>query len=244
MLFVVGIGPGGPDHLTGRAAAAIEAAEAVVGYTFYLELLGDRLKGKRLVATGMTREVERCRAAVELALEGTDTAVVSTGDPGVYGMAGLVLELLEEMDPEGRVEVEIVPGVSAVTAAASVLGAPLMHDFAVISLSDLLTPWELIEKRLDAAGAGDFVVALYNPKSKKRTGHLPRAFEILGRHRTPDTPVGIVRNALRPGQTMEIVPLERAAEAEADMMSVVIVGSSGTRVVAGRMVTPRGYHLE
>ena len=135
-----------------------------------------------------------------MALAGSNVAVVSTGDPGVYGMAGLVLELLEEMDPQGTLEVEVVPGVSAVNGAASLLGAPLMHDFAVISLSDLLTPWSVIERRLEAAGMGDFVVALYNPRSKKRTAHLDRACEILLGHRAPDTPVGIVRNGLRPGQ--------------------------------------------
>lgn len=243
MLYVVGIGPGGPEHITPRALAAVDAADAVVGYGFYLELLGDRIAGKETVDTGMTREVERCRRAVELALAGREVAVVSSGDPGVYGMAGLVLELLEEMDPGGLVEVEVVPGVSAVNAAASLLGAPLMHDFAVISLSDLLTPWELIEKRLDAAGAADFVVALYNPRSRRRSTHLARACAVLSRHRPAATPVGIVKNGLRPGQEVTVTTLGDAPSAEVDMMTIVIVGNSSTRKIGGRIVTPRGYPL-
>lgn len=238
---MVGIGPGGREHMSGAALAALLDAEAVVGYTFYMELIEDLLTGKKTVSTGMTRETERCSAAVQLALEGVKTAVVSTGDPGVYGMAGLVLEILAEKDPEKKVEVAIVPGVSAANAAASVLGAPLMSDYAVVSLSDLLTPWGVIEKRLAAAADGDFVTAIYNPKSRKRTGHFTRACEILGTRLPPATPVGIVRNALREGQTAEITTLGRAPEADIDMMSVVIVGNISTRVINGRMVTPRGY---
>jgi precorrin-3B C17-methyltransferase len=191
--------------------------------------------------------VERCRRAVELALEGRRVAVVSTGDPGVYGMAGLVIELLAAADPDGRVGVEIVPGVSAVGAAASVLGAPLMTDFAVISLSDLLTPWKVIERRLEGAGLGDFVVALYNPRSRKRTDHLDRACGILLRHRPPETPVGIVRNALREGQEVTLTTLGAAAGCEVDMMSVVIVGNGATRLISrpgrGLLVTARGYDV-
>lgn len=241
MIYVVGIGPGGREHMTGAALSALEDAEAVVGYTFYMELVGDLIQGKRTVSTGMTRETERCAAAVDLALEGVRTAVVSTGDPGVYGMAGLIMELLAVSDPGNKVEVVVVPGVSAANAAASVLGAPLMSDYAVISLSDLLTPWEVIEKRLAAAAEGDFVTALYNPKSRKRTGHFGRACELLGAGRDPETPVGIVRNALREGQTSHMTTLREAPGQEVDMMSVVIVGNSSTRVINGRMVTPRGY---
>ena len=241
MLFVVGIGPGGRPHMTGRALEVIAAAEVVVGYTLYIQMLGDLVEGKQVVSTGMTREVDRCAEAVRLALQGRDVAVVSTGDPGVYGMAGLVLELLAEADPEGQVEVELVPGVSAVHAAASLLGAPLMTDFAVISLSDLLTPWETIQRRLDAAGAGDFVVALYNPRSRKRVAHLEEACTILARHRPGTTPAGIVRNALREGQQVELTTLDEVPSREVDMMSVVVVGNASTRLLQSRLVTPRGY---
>ncbi|MDF1552994.1 MAG: precorrin-3B C(17)-methyltransferase [Deferrisomatales bacterium] len=243
MLFVVGIGPGGRPHMTGRALEAIAAAEVVVGYTLYIELLGDLLDGKPVVSTGMTREVDRCGEAVRLALQGLDVAVVSTGDPGVYGMAGLVLELLADADPEGQVEVELVPGVSAVHAAASLLGAPLMTDFAVISLSDLLTPWATIQRRLEAAAAGDFVVALYNPRSRKRVAHLEEACAILTRHRPGTTPAGIVRNALREGQQVELTTLAEVPGREVDMMSVVIVGNGSTRLLRSRLVTPRGYRI-
>ncbi|GAB6061742.1 precorrin-3B C(17)-methyltransferase [Deferrisoma palaeochoriense] len=244
MLFVVGIGPGGRDHMTLRSLEAIGSAEVIVGYTRYVELLGDLAAGKEVVATGMTRETERCRAAVDRALAGRRVAVVCTGDPGVYAMAGLVLELLERLDPEGTVPVEIVPGVTAVSAAASLLGAPLMTDFAVVSLSDLLTPWEAIERRLEAAAAADFVVALYNPRSRKRVRHLDRACEILAAHRPADTPAGIVRHALRPGQEVTLTTLAEVPRCEVDMMSVVIVGNRSTRRWRDWLITPRGYELD
>jgi len=237
-LHIVGIGPGDLKHMTFEAREAIESSEIVVGYATYLKLIEPLLAGKEMVSTGMTREVERCREAIRLAREGKTVALVSSGDAGVYGMAGLVLELT----PPDSVEVVIVPGVSAVQAAAAVLGAPLMHDFAVISLSDLLTPWELIERRLEAAAAADFVVALYNPRSKGRTRHIERAREILLQSRAPETPVGIVRNACRDNEekivtTLADLPLERI-----DMFSLVMVGNSATFVDGqGRMVTPRGY---
>jgi len=243
MLFIVGIGPGGRPHMTGRALEAIAAAEVVVGYTLYIEMLGELVAGKTVVSTGMTREVDRCAEAVRLALAGRAVAVVSTGDPGVYGMAGLVLELLAETDPAGQVAVELVPGVSAVHAAASLLGAPLMTDFAVISLSDLLTPWATIRQRLEGAGAGDFVVALYNPRSKKRVTHLEEACTILARHRPGTTPAGVVRNALRDGQQVELTTLTALPTCAVDMMSVVVIGNSTTRLLQGRLVTPRGYRL-
>lgn len=237
-LFIVGIGPGDLRHMTFEARDAIGSSDVVVGYETYLKLIESLLVDKNVVSSGMTKEVERCREAIRLAGEGRTVALVSSGDAGVYGMAGLVLEL---ESPEG-VEVIIVPGVSAVQAAAAVLGAPLMHDFAVISLSDLLTPLELIERRLEAAASADFVVALYNPRSKGRTRHIERAREILLRSRAPETPVGIVRNACRDNEekivtTLADLPLERI-----DMFSLVIVGNSATFVDGhGRMVTPRGY---
>jgi adenosylcobyric acid synthase len=237
-LYVVGLGPGNLKNMTYEAREAIETSDSVVGYNTYLDLIKPLLSGKEVVSSGMTKEVERCREALRLAGEGKTVALVSSGDAGVYGMAGLVLEL----SPADNIEVIIVPGVSAVQAAAAVLGAPLMHDFAVISLSDLLTPWELIEKRLGAAGTADFVVALYNPRSKGRIRHIERAQEILLASRSPQTPVGIVRNACREGEekilsTLSEIPLDRI-----DMFSLVIIGNSATYVdEKQRMVTPRGY---
>ncbi len=229
--------------MTLRALEALAASEVVVGYTPYIELLGDLVQGREVIATGMTREVERCRKAVDVALQGRSVSVVSTGDAGVYGMAGLVLELLAQEDPERTIPVEIVPGVSAIHAAASLLGAPLMTDFAVISLSDLLTPWGVIQKRLKAAAEADFVVALYNPRSRKRVRHLDEACAILRQHRPEDTPAGIVRHALRPGQSMTVTTLAEVPGCAVDMMSIVIVGNNATRRLGPWLVTPRGYPI-
>jgi adenosylcobyric acid synthase len=237
-LYVVGLGPGNLKNMTYEAHEAIESADTVVGYKTYLDLIKPLLCGKEVVSSGMTKEVERCREALRLAGEGKTVALVSSGDAGVYGMAGLVLEL----SPPEDIEVVIVPGVSAVQAAASVLGAPLMHDFAVISLSDLLTPWDLIERRLEAAAAADFVVALYNPRSKGRILHIERAREILLTSRSPETPVGIVRNACRDQQEKILSTLAGMPLDSIDMFSLVIVGNSATYVDKHqRMVTPRGY---
>jgi adenosylcobyric acid synthase len=237
-LYVVGIGPGGAEHITPAATAAIAAASVVVGYSTYLELIPELLAGKEVVSSGMMKEVERCRQALDLAAAGQTVALVSSGDAGVYGMAGLALELAAD----STVEIEIVPGISAVQAAAARLGAPLMHDFAVVSLSDLLTPWALIRRRLLAAGAADFVVALYNPRSKGRIAQLEEARQILLRHRSPATPVGIVRNACRPGESVVVTDLQGLAGETVDMLSLVIVGNSSTRLDGrGRMLTPRGY---
>ena len=237
-LYVVGLGPGNLKNMTYEAREAIESADTVVGYQTYLDLIEPLLVGKAVVSSGMTKEVERCREALRLAAEGRTVALVSSGDAGVYGMAGLVLEL----SPPDDIEVVIVPGVSAVQAAAAVLGAPLMHDFAVISLSDLLTPWELIEKRLAAAAAADFVVALYNPRSKGRVRHIQRARELLLACRSPQTPVGIVRNACREGEEKILSTLAGMPLESIDMFSLVIIGNSATYVDGQmRMVTPRGY---
>jgi len=247
-LYVVGTGPGDLKHMTMEAREAIGEADVVVGYTTYLDLVAPLLEGKKVVSTGMTREVERCREALSIAASGSTVALVSGGDAGVYGMAGLVLELADA--GEGAihesslldVEIVVVPGVSAVQAAAAVLGAPLMHDFAVISLSDLLTPWEVIERRLVAAAAADFVVALYNPRSKGRVKHLEAARDILLAARPATTPVGIVRNACRPGEERTVATLAEVADQRVDMFSIVIIGNSATYVDGGgRMVTPRGY---
>jgi len=240
-LYVVGIGPGGAEHMTPAARAAIEAATTVVGYQTYLELLPEFLEGKKLVSSGMMKEVERCRRALEIAGEGETVALVSSGDAGIYGMAGLVLELAENWPGKGP-EIEIVPGVSAVQAAAALLGAPLMHDFAVISLSDLLTPWKTIRRRLEAAADADFVIALYNPRSRGRVTQIVEAREILLRHRSPQTPVGLVRNACRAGETVTVSDLSSFLEHDIDMFTVVIIGNAATKVDgSGKMVTPRGY---
>lgn len=238
-LWVVGTGPGDPEHLTLRARRVLEEAEAVVGYETYLRFLRPLLEGKEVRAGRMREEMRRAGEALELARGGKKVALVSGGDAGVYGMAGPLLELRGEGADD--VEVEVVPGVTALSAAAALLGAPLMHDFAAVSLSDLLTPWEEIAERLEATARADFVIGLYNPASRRRSWQLPRAASIIGRYRSPHTPVGVVRNACRPGQEVKIIPLKDLAALSLDMNSMAIVGNSRTYVCGGRMVTPRGY---
>ncbi|CUH94010.1 Cobalt-precorrin-3B C(17)-methyltransferase [Propionispora sp. 2/2-37] len=229
--------------MSDKARQVILQAEVVVGYRTYIELITELLGGKQIVSTGMMQEIDRCRAAVEIAIEGKRVTVVSSGDPGIYGMAGLVYEIVAQYPENIRPEVTVIPGISAVNAAAAVLGAPLMHDFAVISLSDLLTPWEMIQKRVEMAGSADFVIALYNPKSLKRTTQIEEVRKILLRHRSPLTPVGIVGHASRMGQRAVISSLERFTQEHIDMFSLVIIGNSQTFVQDGRMITPRGYTL-
>jgi cobalt-precorrin 5A hydrolase/precorrin-3B C17-methyltransferase len=242
-IFVVGIGPGSADHLTPRAAKAIDEAEAIVGYGTYLDLIRDLIEGKEIVSTGMAREIDRCRRAIGLSAEGRTVAVISGGDPGIFGMAGLVLELLKK--DAGLLlslpEIEIVPGVSALNACAARLGAPLMHDFAVISLSDRLTPWPTIEARLETAAQGDFVIVLYNPKSKGRQDHIRKARDIIMAHRPPDTPVGIVRGAMRAGEIRILTDLLHMPFENIDMQTTVVVGNSRTMAWNGFIITPRGY---
>lgn len=229
------------EDMTPRALKAIERAQVVVGYNTYIELIHGLLKDKEVIGTAMMQEIDRCRMAVEAAAAGKETVVVSSGDAGVYGMAGLVLELAQQQDEAHRPEVGIVAGISAVNASAAILGAPLMHDFAVISLSDLMTPWELIRKRADMAAQGDFVIALYNPKSKKRVQHIEEIREILLKYKSPDTPVGIVNNASREKQSSVLSTLADFTKEEINMFSLVIIGNSRTYVKDGRMITPRGY---
>jgi precorrin-3B C17-methyltransferase len=224
-----------------RAKEAILTADAVVGYTTYIDLIRDLVTNKEVLSTGMMREVERCKMALEVASEGKKVAVVSSGDPGIYGMAGLVLELAMQYEAARRPEVNVIPGISAVGAAAAVLGAPLMHDFAVISLSDLLTPWDVIIKRVEKAAEADFVMAIYNPKSKKRITQIEEVQQIALRFRPGTTPVGIVREASRPGQHAIISTLSEFTKEEIDMFSLVIIGNSHTFVADGKMITPRGY---
>jgi precorrin-3B C17-methyltransferase len=236
--WIVGIGPGGRDGMTGRAYTALAAADVLCGYTKYIDLVAPLFPGKPVIDTGMTREVERCRAALAAASEGRTVAVVCSGDAGVYGMAGLVLELAESFPP---LEIEIVPGVSAVLSGAAMLGAPLMHDFAVLSLSDLLTPWTTIENRLRAASAADFVLCLYNPASTQRPDHLARACDILLESRAAGTTCGWARNVGRDGASCGVLTLAELRDFPADMFCTVFVGSTSTRAQDGKMLTPRGY---
>ena len=240
-LYVIGMGPGGADQLTPQALRALEDSRVVCGYTTYMDLAWAFWEGKELVTTPMTRELERCRIALERAEAGETTAMICSGDAGVYGMAGPILQMAEEF-PE--VEIEVVPGVTAALSGAAVLGAPLMHDFAVISLSDLLTPWEVIERRLDCAGAGDFVVCLYNPMSRRRRDHLARACAILRKHRPGTTVCGWVKNIGRAGEERRLLTLEELEGEQVDMFTTVFIGSSSTRMLSGRMVTPRGYEAK
>lgn len=236
---VIGLGPGGGADLTGRARAALEGCDLLVGYTAYIDLVKDQFPDKETLSTGMRREVDRCRAAVEAALAGRDVAVVCSGDAGVYGMAGLIYEVAQEYPP---VEIQVVPGITAACGGAAVLGAPLTHDFAVVSLSDLLTPWQTIERRLAAAAQADFVLCLYNPASKSRPDYLRRACDILlAAGKSPDTVCGTVRNIGRAGEEGRILTLGALRDTPVDMFTTVFVGSSQTRVVDGKMVTPRGY---
>lgn len=236
-LFLVGIGPGSADGMTQAAKAALEQSEVLCGYTVYLDLVRQQYPDKETYTTPMTRELERCRWAIDRAAEGKTVAMLCSGDAGVYGMAGPVLELAEGKD----IEIEVVPGVTAALSGAAILGAPLMHDFCVISLSDLLTPWEVIERRLRCAAAGDFSIALYNPRSKKRPDHLRRACEILLEEKSPDTVCGWVKNIGRPGQCHGLATLKDLGSLELDMFTTVFIGASSTKNVDGRMVTPRGY---
>lgn len=263
-ICVVGTGPGNLEHITPAAREAIRKADVVVGYGTYLDQIRPLLEDKVVVATGMTQEVDRCRKAVELAVEGRKVAVISGGDPGVYAMAGLVFELLKKQSAasmehgeerraqkEGTlcpvrfalcpVPVEVIPGISALNAAASRLGAPLMHDFACISLSDRLTPWDMIERRLDAAAAADFVIVLYNPRSKGRAGHINRAREIILKHRQSATVVGIVKGAMRENERIVVTDLQNMKDGDIDMQTTVIIGNSTTFVWNNLMITPRGY---
>jgi precorrin-3B C17-methyltransferase len=246
-LFIVGLGPGDPALLTSQAHRALAQAEVVVGYRGYLEqaveLDGELLAGKRLEPSELGDEVARAERAVDLAAGGASVALVSSGDAGVYGMASPALEALERRAAAGRPlpTVEVVPGLTAALVAAALLGAPLGADFAAISLSDLLTPWPRIERRLELAAEADFVLALYNPASLRRDWQLARACALVGAHRASDTPVGVVRQAFRPGQQVTVIDLAGLPSATVDMTTIVLIGSSATRRFGDRLYTPRGY---
>jgi precorrin-3B C17-methyltransferase len=248
----VSLGPGHPDFLAPAARRALIGADMVVGYKMYINLVRDLVGDKPLVSSGMRKEIDRCNDAIEHALTGKEVALVSSGDAGIYGMAGLVFDLCRQRGLrvgrsdsgfEGGADlvVDVIPGIPAFNAAASLVGAPLMHDFAAVSLSDHLTPWELIEKRLAAAAEADFVLAVYNPRSKTRPHLLDEARRVLLLHRSPETPVAIVRRAMREDQWTHLTTLGSLPVEEVDMQSILIVGNSQTYVWEGRMVTPRGY---
>ncbi|MBM3226293.1 MAG: precorrin-3B C(17)-methyltransferase [Candidatus Tectomicrobia bacterium] len=241
-LCVVGLGPGTSGLLTGQAQAALHGADVVIGYEGYFSWVADLVQEKECVALPLTQEVARAELAVARALAGQAVSVISSGDAGVYGMASLVLEVLERQPNQAALpDVVVIPGVSAVNACAALLGAPIAHDFAVLSLSDLLTPWAVIEKRLAAAAEADFVLVLLNPRSARRQAQFMRACELIAQYRAAATPVGLVRNAYRPDQSVTITTVGTLPVAQVDMLTTVIIGNSQTRCFQSRLITPRGY---
>ena len=242
-IMLVGLGPGSHDYLTGRARDAIAEADTVIGYATYIRLVKDLLDGKEVIKKAMTEELDRAIEAYDRAKLGKKVALISSGDAGVYGMAGPTFEVLFQAGwtPDDGIEVEIIPGASAINTCASLVGAPLTHDFCAISLSDLLTPWPVIARRLDAVAMADFVVALYNPKSGRRTRQIVEAQRLFLRHRRADTPVAIVKSAYRRRQNIVFTTLAQMAEQDIGMLSTVLIGNGSTFVRDGLMVTPRGY---
>ncbi|MCP3872117.1 MAG: precorrin-3B C(17)-methyltransferase [Desulfobacteraceae bacterium] len=251
-LYIVGIGPGSPDHMSARALSVLKDVDTVAGYTTYIDLIRNLVADKNIIATAMKKEIDRVKAAIDTALSGKSCAIVSSGDSGIYAMAGLALEICKERKlavfspqneqrDEHALRVEIVPGIPALSSGASLLGAPLTHDFACISLSDLLTPWELIEKRIEYAAKADFVLVIFNPKSKKRNWQLGKTMEIVLKYRDGNTPVGIVKNAMRKSQDVSIVSLSELADADVDMLTTVFIGSTQSSRYRDFMYTPRGY---
>jgi precorrin-3B C17-methyltransferase len=246
-IMLVGLGPGSVEHMSARARAAIAEADTVIGYVTYIRLVADLVQGKEIIKKSMTEELDRAIEALARARQGRKVALISSGDAGVYGMAGPTFEVLFQAGwtpPTGRaddIEVEIVPGASALNSCAALVGAPLTHDFCAISLSDLLTPWPVIARRLDAAASADFVVALYNPKSGRRALQIVEAQRLFLTHRSADTPVALVKSAYRPRQRVEFSTLARMCEADIGMLTTVLIGNSNTYLRDGLMVTPRGY---
>ena len=243
VLSVVGIGPGSAPHTSPAALEAITSADVVVGYITYIKLVRHLTEGKEIIRTGMTEEIGRARAAVERARDGARVAIISSGDAGVYGMGGLVFQVLEEIGWQrgDSPELRIIPGITALNSCASLVGAPLGHDFCAISLSDLLTPWPAIARRIEAAASADFVIGLYNPASGRRTRQIVEAHDIIARHRPGTTPVALVKSAYRKLEDKVMTDLDHFLEFEIGMLTTVIVGSSNTFMFEGYMVTPRGY---
>lgn len=235
-LYVVGIGPGGLDYMTVKSVKALEESDIIVGYTKYIEFIKPIIKDKVVFSTGMRGEVERCKKALELSKDKV-VSIVSTGDAGIYGMAGLILEMKKDED------VEIIPGVTASSAAASVVGAPLMHDNCNISLSDLMTPYDLIKKRVELAAQGDFIISLYNPKSNGRPLYLKECMELIKKYRSGNTPVAVVKNALRDGEEKTLFTIDSFDDSNVDMFSIVIIGNTKSYIKDNKFVTPRGYSV-
>ncbi len=243
ILFLAGIGPGDHKTMTNHCVAVFRNCDVVVGYKKYIELAEPFINKQEVISSGMTQEVERCNKALQEAAKGKRVALISSGDPGVYGMAGLALEIVNRKKWWNRFDIEVIPGVPVIHAAAARLGAPLMNDYAVISLSDLLTPWEVIEKRLHHAAQSDMVMCLYNPKSKKRTTHIKEAKSILLQYRNPSTPVGLARNVGRKGEAITLTDISKMLRFKIDMVTIIIVGNSATQVLNNRMITKRGYRF-
>ena len=239
-LYVVGIGPGGYEQMTVKAVKVLEECDIIVGYTVYVDLVAEHFAGKEMLTTPMRQEETRCRMAFDEVMKGRNTAMICSGDAGVYGMSGLIYEISRDYP---GIEIEIVSGVTAALSGGAVLGAPLMHDFAVISLSDLMTPWTLIEKRLAAAASADMAICLYNPSSKKRRDYLNKACRIVMQAALPETVCGIVKQIGREGESCQVMTLQELSNYEADMFTTVFIGNSTTKVINGKMVTPRGYKL-
>ncbi len=253
-LYIVGTGPGSIEYMSQRACAVLKSVDVVAGYTTYIDIIMPLIEGKKIINTGMTKEVDRVRAAVDTVKNGQSCAIVSSGDPGIYAMSGLAFEICKKEDikilppsstdkctAKNEIVIEVIPGIPALSSGASLLGAPLTHDFAVISLSDLLTPWELIEKRIDAAAAADFVIVIYNPKSRKRNWQLNAAGKIVLKYRDKNTPVGIVRSAMRPEQKVDTILLKDLDTADVNMQTTVFIGNSNSFIYHDYIVTPRGY---
>ena len=247
-LYIVGIGPGHPDLMTVAAQQAILKSDYIIGNTTYLSQIEPLLPGKKVITSSMGEEIARARHALELASGGNTVSIISGGDAGVYGMAGIVLEIAEkdgaDADADASTRIQVIPGVTAANAAASIIGSPITSDFASISLSDLLTPWEDIEKRIAAAAASDFVIVLYNPKSRNRNTNFARCIGIVRRHKSGSVPVGLVKNAYRDGERAVVTTLECALDYDdfVDMHTTVIIGNSESRIWGERIITPRGYH--
>lgn len=238
-IYVVGIGPGNMEDISVRAYKTLKNVDVIAGYITYIDLVKDEFKEKEFCVSGMKKEIDRCEKVLELAKEGKIVALISSGDAGIYGMAGIMIEVALG----SGIDVEVIPGITSSVAGASLVGAPLMHDQAIISLSDLLTDWEVITKRIDRASDGDFVISLYNPKSKGRTEQIVEAREIMLKHKAPSTPVALLRHVGREDENYTLTNLDEMLNHEIDMFTVVIVGNSKTYVKEGRMITPRGYHL-
>ena len=238
-LIVAGIGPGDPDSMTVGVDRALRNADVIIGYNLYVDLVKEHYPGKEFLTTGMTKEVDRCRMALNLAMQGKRTVLICSGDSGIYGMAALVYEL---RGPSALPEIEILPGITAACSGASLLGAPLTHDFAVISLSDRLTGWETIENRLKHAAKADLTIVLYNPSSKSRPDYLKKACDVLLRELPGDRPCGIAHEIGRSGESSRVLSLAELRDTQTDMFSTIFIGNNMTKIIDGKMVTPRGYH--